>query len=466
MKDASAVIDLMNGEPPEDLLPNDIIEQACSDLFTKKFTNGESVPLDYGNDTRYFGEKLANFLVKYDSRTEVNSARIVPTAGISSGLDLLTTYFLKLNDHKKSFVFVEDTTYFMSMAIFRDHGLEIVSVPTDHTGIVLSAFEKLLEKYCSPGVGSGIENDRTALFLYAIPSFNNPTGRCTSEENRIALLELTRRFNLPVVSDEVYQLLNFTKEIRAYISEKEAHNQLHRVLSESDAHSDVTSVPRTMSSFGFDHVFSLGSFAKILAPGLRVGWVELPTDAHTAAFLDLGIFISGGNIAHFNSCIVAACMEPRDSEEEHCPLWNHINWLRRVYAAKWYALVNSICKHSAEMLPQGEENQLSIEGVHCSPNVLTGGYFIWIRFPEWCGSGSGTDGAGLSHDEFLDLAMKKFQVSFRLGRDCIVPGSVRTDNCMYARLCFARRTEAELEEGAERLCRFVQYVYNNNVAKL
>jgi DNA-binding transcriptional MocR family regulator len=311
-------------------------------------------------------------------------------------------------------------------------------------------------------VAAGTAGDRVPLFLYAIPSFNNPTGRCTSEKDRIALLELTKRYNLPVVSDEVYQLLNFTKEIRAYIATRGPDDQPHTTLRESDSKSDIVTVPRAMSSFGFDHVFSLGSFAKILAPGLRVGWVELPTDAHTEAFLDLGIFHSGGNIAHFNSCVVATCMELRE-KDQGCPLWTHIGWLRNVYAAKWYALVNSICKYSAELLPEGEDNQIQIEGVHGSGNVLTGGYFIWVRFPEWCGMGENLvdagSGSGLTHEEFLDLAVKKFNVTFRLGRDCIVPGSARTDKCMYGRLCFARRTEDELKQGAEQLCRFIQHVY-------
>lgn len=438
------VVDMMNGYPPLNLLPNELVADACKATLAMPEVDGESAPLDYGDYTGYFGRKLCSFLGKYDTRTNLSPRRIVPTAGVSNGLNMLTTYFMKRSGHQKGVVFVEDETYYMSAAVFTDLGVDVVGVPTLGTGIHLEVLERLLEKHCGPDC----EDKRVPLFLYVIPSFNNPTGRTMTKNDRVSLLELTKKYDLPVVADEVYQLLNITRELQSYINSLEAgdvHPTLRATkflspdLSESEGRT-----PCSMSAFGYPHCYSLGSFAKILAPGLRSGWVEFPSDADADEFVGLGVMGSGGNIAHFSSCVTATCMDITDSGSV---LWSHILHLRTVYAAKWYALANSLCKHSAELLPPGEDNQVTIGGVGPLGAAQIGGFFVWVRFPQWCSL--------LSGDELLTLATE-FGVTFRLGSDCMVPvpDYSANDNFVYGRLCYARCSLEELELGGKLICEF------------
>ena len=129
---------------------------------------------------------------------------------------------------------VEEPTYFVIEKIFRDRNLNVVGVPTDSQGMLVAELEKLL-----------LEGLKPAL-VYIIPTFQNPTGLCLSHDRRAQLISLANKFDFHILADEVYQLIYFDEL-----------------------------PPRPLISFDRgNRVISFGSFSKILAPGLRTGWIH------------------------------------------------------------------------------------------------------------------------------------------------------------------------------------------------
>ena len=114
------------------------------------------------------------------------------TNGASSGLDLICSLLTRPGD----VIFVEEPSYFLAMQIFADHRLRLVPIPIDEHGLVVEALEDALKKH-------------HPVFLYTIPTFQNPSGHTLSDERRRRLAQLSREHDFLIVADEVYHLLNF-----------------------------------------------------------------------------------------------------------------------------------------------------------------------------------------------------------------------------------------------------------------
>ena len=138
-----------------------------------------------------FLDSLAGFL-REAYQAPVSSDSLCVTAGTSQALDLVSTVFSKSGDT----VFVEEPSYFLAFQIFRDHGLNVVAVPTDEDGLRIDAVEEMLPTH-------------RPAFVYTIPSYHNPGGQCLSAERRARLVELSEEHGFVIVADEVYQLLHY-----------------------------------------------------------------------------------------------------------------------------------------------------------------------------------------------------------------------------------------------------------------
>lgn len=211
------------GQPGLDLLPLDFIRQAA-DL---RMRAGDTTLLNYGYELGdgYFRLALAHFLGR-GYGIPVGAEFLMTTAGASQALDLICSRFSKPGD----VVFVEEPTYFLALRIFADHGLEVVGLPTDDDGLVIDSLVDALV-------------DRQPAFIYTVPTFQNPTGITMAEERRQQLVALAQAHDFLVVADEVYHLLDYAM---------------------------LPPYPFAGYIDG-ERVLSIGSFSKILAPGLRLG---------------------------------------------------------------------------------------------------------------------------------------------------------------------------------------------------
>ena len=371
-------IDLGMGNPDLSLLPVDTLQRASERAFAK----GMRPSLQYGTEqgNGYFRESLADFLTN-SFGDKVHGASLLVSNGASSGLDLLTG----LVTHPGNTVLVEAPTYFLALRIFADHGLRVLSVPMDDEGLDINALEEILTR----------ENPK---LLYTIPTFQNPSGRTLSLTRREMLVELAEKHNFLIVADEVYHLLPL--------------GETSKVLKTFEV---LPPKPFALFSNDSENVASINSFSKILAPGLRLGWIQ----AHANILHKLiasGLFDSGGGLNPFTSAIVHELIEAGD-------LRKNIALLKEVYSARLQVLDATL----KEMLPQAE---------FTTPQ---GGFFYWVRLP------------GVDTGELRKKA-KVFKVDFRQG----TLFSAEKDMNEHMRLCFAFYGEEEIREGVKRLAACVR----------
>ena len=349
------------GQPSADLLPIALLHSAAE----KFFAGVTPLEMNYGarqGDPR-FRTALAAFL------GDASADSLLLTAGISQALDYVCGHLTRPGDT----VFVEEPTYPYSIQVFHDHGLKIVGLPLDGRGMDLAALERLLTEH------------RPRL-VYTIPSYHNPTGQLLDRARRERLVALSREHDFIIAADEVYQLLHYGSP----------------------------PPPSLGSMADRGNVISLGTFSKILAPGLRLGWIQTNA-ALMQRLLATGALVSGGNFNHFASHVVRQLLE--DGR-----LTSFVAELRTKYAARAEAMDEALRAH--------------LDGI-VRWQKPEGGYFFWLETP------AGTD------IEKLQAAARDTGTGFLAGIACSTCGGQR--HCL--RLSFAHYTVPEIQEGIARLGR-------------
>ena len=365
------VIDFGAGQPGVDLLPRRVMAQAAAHRLQQ---NEGSLSLQYGAEAGdgYFLKALAQFLSEgYQMPVETHD--LFTTNGASQALDAICKYYTQPGDT----IFVEEPTYFLALYIFRDYPLNIVSLPIDQDGLIIEA---LAEK---------LQTVRPA-FLYTIPTFHNPAAVTLSAKRRKALLRLSEKYGFLIVADEVYHLLQF----------------------------GPPPPPPLLSEDQAGMVLSLGSFSKILSPGLRLGWIHTRNRDLLGPFLKSGLVESGGGLNPFVSGVVRSALELGLQSD-------YLAQLKRTYSQRAVALSAALRQH------------LPGDFTFSQP---AGGFFIWLRLPDH-----------LDAQRLLNRA-KTYKVTFKPGPSFSSNGGLR----QYARLCFALYETAQLVEGVERLAKAVQ----------
>lgn len=359
-------IDLGRGDPDFNLLPRDMLRQAAQ----ARLSQGDNEFLQYGIEKGdgYFRFAFAKFLAKkYGFDVDIESLFV--TAGISSGLDLLCKLFTKPND----VIFVEEPSYFFAFEIFADYQLKVVSIATDENGLVIDDLNLKLKEH-------------NPKFVYVIPTFQNPGGRTLTQARREQLVSLAKEHNFLIFADEVYQFLNYTQ-----------------------------TPPNSLVSFNSEQVISLGSFSKILAPGLRLGWLQTD-ETLMQRITSAGMLSSGGGMNPFTSAIVRDVIESGNLDK-------NIEHLKQTFTKRIKVMDTYLRKH----LPQAE---------FATPH---GGYFFWVRIPN------------VDMAELREKA-KTHQVGLRQG----VLFSNNKNLNDYMRLSISFYDEGQLEEGVMRLARCIE----------
>ena len=356
------LIDLGLGHPANDLLPTELFRRAAEMRLT-----GRALPLlqyGFGQGSISFREALGDFLAGAYGMS-VPPETLLVTNGASQALDLVCTVLTKPGDT----VFVEEPSYFLALGIFAEHRLNVVSLPVDGEGLQTEALEQALA-------------DHTPVFLYTIPTFQNPSGVSLSPKRRERLVELSRVHDFFIVADEVYQLLNFT-ETR----------------------------PAPLAAFAQEaKVLSLGSFSKILAPGLRLGWIQA-SETLLEPLINSAMLTSGGGLSPFTSGLVKVILKEGWQAE-------HLENIREVYAERARALVGALQTELPEVTFEQPE----------------GGYFIWLKL-------HGVD-TGALHPR-----AERHGVSFQTG------STFSSQNSLHdaLRLSFSYYEPEKLQEGVRRL---------------
>lgn len=239
---------------------------------------------------------------------KVDSSQVIITTGSQQGLDLVGKVLIDAG----SPVAIEAPTYLGALQAFTPYEPEFVTVPCDDDG----------------PLPSDLQVAKGARFLYMLPNFQNPSGRCLSASRRVEIVRAAQRIGVPIVEDNPYGDLWF------------------------DA-----APPAPLASHWTEGTVYLGSFSKVLAPGLRLGYVVAPgalgpklLQAKQAADL---------HTPGFNQRVVYEVI--RDGF-----LRDHVPAIRARYKAHRDAMRNALERH----LPPG-----------CRWNTPAGGMFFWVEGP-------------------------------------------------------------------------------------
>jgi DNA-binding transcriptional MocR family regulator len=361
-------IDLARGHPSDDLLPLAALREAAGTAL-----RGDPSLLQYGPErgTERFRERLAAFLREAGADAP-DPARLLITSGASQALDLACTLQARPGD----VVLVEDPSYHLALRVFADHGLEVVGVEGDADGVRPDALAAVLAR---------ADVARRAKLLYLVPPFGNPTGTTLAAGRAAEVVDLAGRHGLTLLSDEVYRLLAFDG-----------------------------APPPGLAAPDRPHVLALQSFSKVLAPGLRLGWIE-GDPARLDRIEAGGLLQSGGGLAPLAEALVGELLASGEAAR-------HLARLRRVYAQRAAALTEELAEALADEAPAARL---------ATPR---GGYFVWLRLP------------GLDADALLEEA-RRAGVSFAPGRRFRPDG--RPDD--HLRLSFAHHPEERLRDAARRL---------------
>ncbi len=246
---------------------------------------------------------------------QVDPARVLITTGSQQGLDLVAKVLVDAG----SKILVESPTYMGAVMAFTPMEPEIISVAGNDEGIDLTDLRA---------------KAADARFLYVLPNFQNPTGRTMSESSRAALSAEATRLNLPLIEDNPYGDLWFDSP-----------------------------PPLPLTARNPDGCIYLGSFSKVLAPGLRLGYVVAPQavypkllQAKQAADLH-----SPG----FNQRVIAEVMKDGFLER-------HVPTIRALYKLQRDAMLEALRRE----IPAGEPDST------LTWNTPAGGMFLWARLPK------------------------------------------------------------------------------------
>jgi 2-aminoadipate transaminase len=250
---------------------------------------------------------------------KVDASQVLITTGSQQGLDLVAKVLIDAGSR----ILVETPTYLGALQAFMPMEPDVVSVDSDDEGVLI---DDLAGKV--GGTGAALHNK--ARFLYVLPNFQNPTGRTMTEARRAALSQKASELGLPLIEDNPYGDLWFDAP-----------------------------PPLPLTARNPDGCVYLGSFSKVLAPGLRLGFLVAPSalmpkllQAKQAADLH-----SPG----FNQRMIAQVMQGGFLDR-------HVPTIRALYKSQRDAMLAAL---SREM-----------QGLDVTWNKPVGGMFLWARLPQ------------------------------------------------------------------------------------
>lgn len=291
------IISFAGGLPSADGFPIPNLRQAFDQVLA---TEGRTA-LQYGPTEGYtpLREWVAQDLSTDDVKIDVNEVLIV--SGSQQALDLLGKLFIDTG----SKVLVESPTYLGALQSFSVFEPEYVSISTDDGGLIPSEVST--------------DKAKDARFIYALPNFQNPTGRTMSNDRRQDLVERCAAANIPVVEDDPYG------ELRYFGEPQPSLLHLGRKAGAT--------------------VIRLGSFSKVLAPGLRLGYVIAPvaiidklvqlkqaTDLHSPTVTQMAVYeaVKGGflneHLPTVRDLYKRQCQFMLDAMDEYFP--DSVKWTR------------------------------------------------------------------------------------------------------------------------------------------
>ncbi|KAI0828746.1 PLP-dependent transferase [Hypoxylon sp. FL0890] len=379
--------------------------------------------------------------------------RIIITNGASGELAAILQKFTDPLYTRR--MFLVEPAYFLAVQTFLDAGFgqKMQGIPEDDEGIDLEFLRRRLEEEESRSLNekqeSGVSCTKpTALgygklykyALYVVPTLSNPTGKTMSMHHRKALVELARKYDILLIADDVYDFLAWPADDNLPHADLEVPPRL-------------VDIDRQMTGAGeWGNAVSNGSFSKLVAPGLRVGWCEaMPNFIYGLS--RAGATTSGGCQSQYTSFLI-------DHMLVSGVLERHVqNVLIPTYRRRYKTLVNAIKTH---LYPLGIKISTGIPYETYAKDdkgnrfrtALAGGFFLYIDYPS--------EEAFPTAAEIIDIGSEEYALKIAPGDVFVVKGDPKSPKRADltwnrgTRLCWAWNEEEVLVEAIQRFAETVR----------
>jgi 2-aminoadipate transaminase len=281
--------------------------------------------LQYGPTAGLEGIKDIIVEVMSTEGTRANQEDVFVTTGAQQGLDLVGKVFLDEGDA----VLCEGPTYAGALNAFAAYRPRIIHVPMDRAGMIPVAAHEALKKARKQGI--------RVKFIYTVPNFQNPTGVTLAAHRRRELLEIAREYDLVILEDNPYGMLRF----------------------EGESLPSIASIEQEESTGDTDRVVYLGTFSKIFAPGVRLGWVH----AQPGILHKINIGKQGADLCSSNLSQMLI-----HSYFRHADWRSYVKRLTTLYKERRDAMLDAL----AEFMPN------EVHWTHPE-----GGLFVWATLPTY-----------------------------------------------------------------------------------
>ncbi|CAN5626347.1 PLP-dependent aminotransferase family protein [soil metagenome] len=362
------VISLAGGHPDTSIFEEETLERAAF-----AFARDGATALQYGPSGGLPATREVVVEVMRAERMPTGCENVLVTNGAQQGLELMGKVFLEEGDA----VLTEAPTYFGALNAFAAYRPQILPIPMDGRGMRVDAAREAVERAREAGM--------RVKFVYTIPNFQNPSGVTMAADRRRELLELAREHDLLILEDNPYGMLRFEGE----------------------------APPNLMALEGGrpERVIYLGTFSKIFAPGVRLGWMHAhPTILEKARQAKKGADLGPSNLSQ-----VITVAYFRSGE------WlGYLDRLKVSYRQRRDAMLDAL----SEFMP-GDVRWSNPEG----------GFFVWLTLPE-----------GLDATELVPEALER-NVVYVPGADFYPEGSVRNG----LRLSYSFAGPAQVRRGVQLL---------------
>jgi 2-aminoadipate transaminase len=319
-------------------------------------------------------EEISKWMMR--EKSTVKPENILVTAGSQQGLDIVSKVFLD----PKDIVVLELPSYIGGLHAFTAYRAKMMGVPQDEDGMRIDVLEKVLARLA--------KRKKKPKFIYVVPDFQNPSGVTLPLQRRRKLLELAYQYEVPILEDSPYRDLRFKGE----------------------------GVPAIYSLDKEKQVIALGTFSKILCPGLRLAWIMAPSE-----WMDRMIVAKQSMdlcCPTYNQLIVAEYMKRGLMQRQ-------VESIRKLYSKKVEAMLIALKKY----MPKG------VRWTHPE-----GGLFLWVKLPK-----------NMSANDLLTKAIEN-KVAYVVGSAFYCNG--KGQNTM--RLNFSYPTEQQIDEGIHRLAKMIR----------
>ncbi|MDM0122259.1 aminotransferase-like domain-containing protein [Variovorax arabinosiphilus] len=311
--DLPGIISLAGGLPSPKTFPISAFADACAHVLA----NDGAAALQYAASEGYgpLRQAVADMLP-----WDVDPAQVLITTGSQQGLDLVAKVLIDPGSR----VLVETPTYLGALQAFSPMEPTPVSVASDDEGVIV---EDLVAK--ARGT-AGAASEDAARFIYLLPNFQNPTGRTMSEARRAAVSAAAKAANLPIIEDNPYGDLWFDE-----------------------------APPLPLTARNPEGCIYLGSFSKVLAPGLRLGFLVAP------------------------KAIYPKLLQAKQAVDLHTPIFTQrmvVEVMKDGFLARHVPTIRALYKRQRDAMAAALTREM--KGLDVTFNAPIGGMFMWARLPE------------------------------------------------------------------------------------